>query len=69
MASLENCVDFDRERLSASAAFIDTDPSAFALELDAIIYNAAMRTDAPLFPNNRFYPVISRLFIVEPGVI
>jgi hypothetical protein len=69
VAGFKDRVDFDGERLAAGAAFVDAYPRAFASELDAVIHNAAMRTHPPLLPNDGFYPLVSRLLIVEPRMI
>lgn len=62
MARLENHPDFDRERLSASAAIPQAWPGRLALHLGRLIYGAAMWANRAIGPK-------PRLDILDRGIL
>ena len=69
MAFLKDRADLHGERLAAGPALIDADPRALALELGAVVYDAALRADAPVGPHDRLDEGIGSFFIAEAAFV
>jgi len=69
MAFFEDGVDLYGEWFAAGIAFVSANPGALAFQRAALVYDAAMRTDPTIRPNDSLDIGIGSLFVAEAGLV